>query len=56
MRAKDALGLRGEALPAQHREASGLAVVDRNVRRWQGEIDLVAWDGIEIDFRKSRRG
>ena len=50
MTAKDALGRRGEAIAAQHLEASGLTVVDRNWRCPQGEIDLVARDGVETVF------
>jgi putative endonuclease len=50
MAAKDALGRRGEAIAARHLEACGLSIVDRNWRCNQGEIDLVARDGVETVF------
>ena len=50
MAAKDALGRRGEAIAARHLEARGLAIVERNWRCPQGEIDLVARDRDEIVF------
>jgi putative endonuclease len=50
MAAKDALGKRGEAIAAAHLERAGLAIVDRNWRCPQGEIDLVALDGSELVF------
>ena len=50
MAAKDALGKRGEAIAAGHLERAGLAIVDRNWRCPQGEIDLVARDGSELVF------
>ena len=50
MAAKDALGKRGEALAAEHLERAGLAIIDRNWRCPQGEIDLVALDGSELVF------
>jgi putative endonuclease len=50
MAAKDALGRRGEEIAAQHLEARGLTVVERNWRCSQGEIDIVARDGDETVF------
>jgi putative endonuclease len=50
MAAKDALGKRGEEIAAQHLQAAGLVIVDRNWRCSQGEIDLVARDGGELVF------
>jgi putative endonuclease len=45
MRAKDALGLQGEQLAADFLVAAGLAILDRNWRCAQGEIDIVGADG-----------
>ena len=45
MRPKDALGRHGEQLAAQHLQASGLEVLDRNWRCPDGEIDIVAREG-----------
>jgi putative endonuclease len=50
MAAKDTLGRRGEDLAAQHLEARGYTVVERNWRCPQGEIDIVARDGGETVF------
>lgn len=50
MAAKDTLGRRGEQLAAEHLEAAGLTIVDRNWRCSLGEIDLVARDGDETVF------
>ncbi len=50
MAAKDALGRRGEAIAEQHLVKRGLAVLDRNWRCGQGEIDLVVRDGDEVVF------
>lgn len=50
MAAKDALGRRGEAIAARHLLALGLAIVEKNWRCPQGEIDLVARDGDELVF------
>ena len=50
MAAKDALGRRGEDLAVAHLVASGLAIVERNWRCGQGEIDVVARDGDELVF------
>lgn len=45
MRAKDALGRRGEEVAAGYLEAQGMRIVDRNWRCAEGEIDIVALDG-----------
>jgi putative endonuclease len=50
MAAKDELGRRGEQLAAEHLEAAGMRVVERNWRCPQGEIDLIARDGGELVF------
>lgn len=43
-RAKDALGRFGEDLAAQHLVATGMAVLARNWRCREGELDVVARD------------
>lgn len=48
MRAKDAVGQRGEVLAARYLEESGLRVIDRNWRCSDGEIDIVALDGVVL--------
>lgn len=58
MRAKDAVGRRGEAVAARYLEESGLHVIDRNWRCSDGEIDIVAVDGdvlvvVEVKSRSS---
>ncbi|HEY2642688.1 MAG TPA: YraN family protein [Galbitalea sp.] len=58
MAAKDDLGRRGETLAAEHLVASGYAIVERNWRCSQGEIDIVATrDGetvfVEVKTRTS---
>jgi putative endonuclease len=50
MAAKDALGRRGEVIAADFLCAAGLAIIDRNWRCSQGEIDIVARDGGELVF------
>ena len=57
--AKDDLGRRGEQLVADHLEAAGWTIVDRNWRCSTGEIDIVALDGrdlviVEVKTRTSR--
>ena len=58
MRAKDQLGLDGEAVASVHLERAGMRIVDR---RWccvHGEFDIVALDGDTLVFVevKTRRG
>ena len=48
MRATDVLGRFGEQVAADHLEAAGLVVLDRNWRCETGELDLVAADGDEL--------
>lgn len=50
MAAKDTLGRRGEQLAADYLTRTGYAIVERNWRCAQGEIDLVARDGDETVF------
>ncbi|MBO9704709.1 MAG: YraN family protein [Arthrobacter sp.] len=45
MRAKDALGQRGEELAADFLEDQGIRVVEQNWRCAAGELDIVAVDG-----------
>jgi putative endonuclease len=48
--AKDRLGVRGEQLAAEFLRNAGYAIVERNWRCPQGEIDVVARDGVETVF------
>ncbi len=50
MRAKDAIGRYGEDVAVRHLEATGLAVVERNWRCAEGEIDIVARQGRVLVF------
>lgn len=50
MAAKDALGRRGEELAAAFLVDAGYTILDRNWRCNQGEIDVVAFDGVETAF------
>lgn len=52
------LGRHGERLAADHLEARGMSVIDRNWRCRLGEIDLIARDGDAVVFVevKSRSG
>ena len=50
MAAKDALGRRGEEIAARFLASRGLAIVERNWRCPQGEIDVIARDGGELVF------
>ncbi|MDA1239882.1 MAG: YraN family protein [Chloroflexi bacterium] len=54
------LGLAGERIASQFLEKHGYEVIDRNVRRAEGEIDLVAIKDdvtafVEVKLRTSRR-
>jgi putative endonuclease len=42
VKAKDALGRRGEQLAAQYLERAGFRILDRNWRCAEGELDIVA--------------
>ncbi len=56
--ARGLAGARAEALAAEHLEAAGLVIVERNWRRRVGEIDLVARDGdvlVFVEVRLRRR-
>ena len=46
MAKKDDLGRWGEQFAADHLESTGMAVIARNWRCSEGEIDIVATDGI----------
>jgi putative endonuclease len=48
--AKDVLGKRGEELACAFLVAAGYLVLDRNWRCAQGEIDVVAFDGVDTVF------
>lgn len=50
MRAKDAVGRYGERVAAEHLVSSGLAILDRNWRCGDGELDIVARDGDALVF------
>jgi putative endonuclease len=52
------LGEWGESLAAEHLAANGYEIVVRNWRCRQGEIDIVAWAGLQLVFVevKTRRG
>jgi len=50
MRAKDAVGRYGERVAAEHLVSSGLAILDRNWRCKDGELDIVARDGDALVF------
>jgi putative endonuclease len=50
MRVKDAVGRFGEDVAARHLEAAGLAILARNWRCREGEIDVVARDGSVLVF------
>lgn len=50
MRVKDAVGRFGEDLAANHLEAAGLVVLDRNWRCPDGELDIVATDAGVLVF------
>lgn len=46
MAAKDDLGRRGETLAAEYLTAEGLVILARNWRCAEGELDIVATDGV----------
>jgi putative endonuclease len=48
--AKDVLGRRGEELAAAFLAGEGYSILDRNWRCAQGEIDVVASDGVDTVF------
>lgn len=58
MRAKDQLGLDGEAVASVHLERAGMRIVERRWRCAHGELDIVALDGDTLVFVevKTRRG
>lgn len=47
-RAEDALGRRGEDIAARFLEQRGLVLLNRNWRCRDGELDIVATDGIRL--------
>jgi putative endonuclease len=58
MRAKDRLGQRGERLAEQYLRTTGAAILDRNWRCRDGELDIVAADtgtlvAVEVKARRS---
>jgi len=58
VRAKDAVGIYGEAVAARHLSEAGLQILARNWRCAEGEIDIVARDGdvlviVEVKTRSS---
>lgn len=52
--ARGALGAFGERLAVQHLEANGYQIVDRNYRRREGEIDIIARRGNVLAFVEVR--
>ena len=52
------LGARGEQLAAQHLEAQGYTILDRNWRCAAGELDIIAQEGETLAFVevRTRRG
>jgi putative endonuclease len=50
MAVKDVLGRFGEDTAAAHLERAGLVLVERNWRCREGEIDIVAVDGLVLVF------
>jgi putative endonuclease len=52
--ARRALGAFGERLAVQHLEAKGYRIVERNYRRREGEIDIIARFGEVLAFVEVR--
>ena len=52
------LGAWGESLAAEHLSAKGYQIVERNWRCQRGEVDIIAWAGLQLVFVevKTRRG
>ena len=57
---RNRLGATGERIAAHHLEQQGFRIVDRNVRRREGEVDLIAIEPstetlvfVEVKLRKS---
>ena len=52
------LGAWGESVAAEHLTAKGYEIVERNWRCQRGEIDIIAWAGLQLVFVevKTRRG
>ncbi|MGI8678573.1 MAG: YraN family protein [Jatrophihabitans sp.] len=50
MRVKDAVGRFGEQVAAQHLVSAGLTVLERNWRCREGELDVIARDGLALVF------
>lgn len=52
------VGRRGEEIAAERLANRGYRVIDRNFRTREGEVDLIAWDGLVLAFIevKARRG
>jgi putative endonuclease len=50
MRVKDAVGRFGEQVAADHLEKMGIAVLSRNWRCAEGELDIVAREGDALVF------
>ena len=59
MLAKDVLGKRGEQMAADYLAANGLAILERNWRCVDGELDIIAVEDrtlvfVEVKTRRSR--
>jgi putative endonuclease len=50
MAEKDELGRFGETLAVESLESQGMRVIERNWRCSQGEIDIIAQDGLDLVF------
>ena len=58
---RNRLGATGERIAANYMEQQGFRIIDRNVRRREGEVDLIAVEPttetlvfVEVKLRKSR--